>query len=90
MGGVVAPVVEDVKNLGAEDAAEHDQDAEVPGFIAVIAEALGVADADPEADEDAGGDEEPVGGKKEAADMKELRIHSLLDAGVRGLGTGSV
>ena len=50
MCGVVAPVIDDVKNLGADDSAEDDQDAEVPCVIAIDSPLLGVADADPEAD----------------------------------------
>ncbi len=50
MRGVVAPVVDDVKNLRADDSAENDEDAEVPGIISVDAMLLGVANADPKAD----------------------------------------
>ena len=64
-GRVVAPLVDDVENLGADDSAEDDEDPKIPGFVAVIAEALGVANADPKADQDAQGDQESVGRKKE-------------------------
>ena len=48
MSGVIAPLIDDVKNLGADDAAEYYENPEIPGMVAVIAEALGVADADPQ------------------------------------------
>src|SRR5579872_1294591 len=62
---VDAPIVDDVQDLRADNAAEHDQNAQVPRLVAVNAEALGIADADPEADQDAQGDEESVGWKEE-------------------------
>jgi hypothetical protein len=73
--GVVAPVVDDVENLRADDASEDHENAEVPGVVAVVAEALGIADADPHAEQDSHGNEESVGGEGEAAEMKELREH---------------
>ena len=48
VGRVVAPLVDDVKNLRADDAAKDDDNAEIPGIVAVVAEALGVAHADPQ------------------------------------------
>ena len=48
VSGVVAPLVNDVKNLRADDAAEYDENAEIPGVVAVVAEAFGVAHADPQ------------------------------------------
>ena len=48
VSGVIAPLVNDVKNLRADDAAEHDENPQIPGVVAVIAEALGVAHADPQ------------------------------------------
>ena len=52
MRGVVAPVVDDVKNLRADDSAEDDEDAKVPGVVSVDAMLLGVANANPKTDED--------------------------------------
>jgi len=78
---VVAPVINDVEDFCADDSAQHDEDAEVPGFLAIDAQALGVAHADPKADQDSGGDEQSIGGKEEASVVKELRVHSYLDAG---------
>src|ERR1700746_3718012 len=48
VGRVVAPLVDDVKNLGADDAAKDDENAEIPSIVAVVAETLGVAHADPQ------------------------------------------
>src|SRR5271163_174565 len=81
VAGVEAPVVDDVEHLGADDAAEDDENAQVPRLVAVNAEAFGIAHADPQADQDAGGDQESIGGEKETADMEELGEHGLLDAG---------
>ena len=49
VSGVVTPLVNDVKNLRAHDAAKNHENPEIPGVVAVISEALGIADADPEA-----------------------------------------
>lgn len=50
MGGVVAPVIDDVKDLCANDSAKHDQNAEIPGVFWIDALLFGIADADPKAD----------------------------------------
>ena len=60
MSRVVAPLVDDVEHLGAENAAEHDQNAQVPGLVAVNAETLGIAHTDPQADQDSHGHQESV------------------------------
>ncbi len=44
---VVAPVVDDVQNLGANNAAQNNHDAEIPGVIRINSLLAGVADADP-------------------------------------------
>jgi len=75
MGRVIAPLVNDVENFRAENTAEDDQDSEVPSFVAVIAEALGVADANPKPEQDAQGDKESVGREEEASEVKELWEH---------------
>ncbi len=46
-GGMLDHLVDDVEQLRPDDAAQHDENAEVPGFVAVDAEALGIAHADP-------------------------------------------
>ena len=48
MGSVGAPVIDDVKNLGADNAAQHDDNAQIPGVVTVDALLPGVADADPQ------------------------------------------
>jgi hypothetical protein len=53
MRGVVAPLIDDVKNLRTNNPTEHNQNAEIPSVIPVIAEALGIADTDPQTQEDA-------------------------------------
>ena len=49
MSGVVAPFVDYVEHLGAQDAAKDYENAEIPGVVAVVSEALRVTHADPEA-----------------------------------------
>src|SRR5579862_811688 len=44
---VEAPVIDDVEDLCADDAAKNDENAEVPSLFAVVAEPLRVAHADP-------------------------------------------
>src|ERR1700757_249222 len=71
MRSVGAPVIDDVKDLRAKNAAQHDQNAEIPCLVGIDPLLGGVAHADPQADQDASGDEESVRGKEEAAGMKE-------------------
>ena len=73
--GVIAPLIDDVQNLGADDAAEDDQNPQIPSLVAVVAEALGVAHADPQADQYTQGDKESIGRQKKAPDMKKLWEH---------------
>ena len=75
MGRVVAPVVDDVENLGADDAAQDDQNSQVPCVVRIDPLLAGVADADPQAEQHSGGNQQSVGGKEELADMKKLRKH---------------
>ena len=67
--------VDYVKKFRTNDTAEDDENAEVPGMIAVVAEALGVAHADPETEKDSECHEESVGRKEKTPDMKKLREH---------------
>ena len=53
VGGVVSPLVDHVKDFCAQNAAEHDENSQVPRVFAVVSEALRIADADPEAQQDA-------------------------------------
>lgn len=46
---VVAPFVDDIQHLRPDDTAQDYQNAEIPGMVAVISQALGVAHTDPEA-----------------------------------------
>src|ERR1700722_2378021 len=90
MGRVVAPVIDDVENLRAENSAEDYQNSEVPDFLAVHAQAFGVADAYPQAREDSERDQESVGRQEELPVMQELWVHSRLDAGNARFATLSV
>ena len=87
MAGVIAPLVDDVENLGAQDAAQNDENAQVPSLVGVIAEAFCVADTDPKPEQDSKGNEESVGREEETSDMKKLWEHSLVRCGNRGFAT---
>jgi len=78
--GVAAPVVDDVKNLRADDSGENNENAKVPGIVAIDALLLGIAHADPEPDEDARSDQYPVGGEIETANLEKSGEHVGLDA----------
>ena len=73
-----APVVDDVEHLGADNSAENDENSKIPGIVAVIAQPLGVANADPKADQDAHGHQESIGRQEKLSDMKELWEHWLV------------
>src|SRR5580692_3692092 len=75
MSAVVSPVIDNVKNLGAEDPAQHHKNAEVPRIVPIDPLLLRVAHADPQTDQHAQRDEESVGGQTEIANMKESREH---------------
>jgi hypothetical protein len=87
---VVSPLIDDVKNLCSENAAKNHENPEIPGVFAVISEALGIADADPEAQQDTQGNEESVGGEKKLSYVKELWEHWVIRCEASGIATGSV
>ena len=80
IAGVSAPVIDDVQNLGTDNAGEYDENAEIPRVIAVDALLLGVAHADPKPDEHAGSDQHAISRQVEAAYLKKSREHVSLDA----------
>src|SRR6266403_2099849 len=53
---VSIPLIDDEQDLGAKNSRQNDQDAQVPGIIAVDALLFGIAYADPEPDQYAGCD----------------------------------
>src|ERR1700730_15075765 len=69
--GVAAPVVDDVKNFCPDNSGEDNEDAKIPGIVAIDALLLGIADADPEPDQHARSDQDSVGGQVETANMKK-------------------
>jgi hypothetical protein len=77
---VGAPVVNDVKNLRPDNSGENDQDAKIPGIVAVDALLFGVAHADPKPDQHARSDENAIRGKIETANVKKSGEHVVLDA----------
>src|ERR1700676_2174216 len=78
--GVGAPVVDDVKNLRPDNSREDNEDAKIPGIVAIDALLLGIADADPKTDKHARGDQDTVGGQVETANVKKSGEHVSLDA----------
>ena len=80
MSAVVSPVIGNVKNFCAHDSAQHYEDSQVPGVVAVDSLLLRIAHADPQSDQHAQRDEQSVGGQTEVAKMKESGKHCLLDA----------
>src|SRR5581483_11127782 len=77
MRHVIAPIHHDVEHFGANNAEEHDENAEIPGFFRIDALALRHANADDQADHDAGRDQQAVGGQVEITDVKKAREHCL-------------
>jgi len=75
MSRVVTPLVDDVEDFGARNSAEDDEDSEIPSLVTVVAEPLGVANANPKSEQDSEGDKESVGRQEEASDVKELWEH---------------
>src|ERR1700677_3166680 len=66
---VVAPLINNVENLRAGNSAQHHQNAQVPGLVAVNAKAFGVAHANPKAKQHSHGNQEAVSGQKKASEM---------------------
>src|SRR5580658_61808 len=60
--GVISPVIDDVKNLRPDNSGEHDQDAKIPGIVAVDALLLRIAHTDPKPDQHARSDQHTIGG----------------------------
>ena len=85
--GVVTPLVDDVKKLRAQYSAKNEENAEIPGLVAVVAEAFGVADAYPETEQNTKRDKESVGREEETSDMKELWEHLTIRCGNLGFAT---
>ena len=59
---VEAPVVDDVKNFRTDDPEEDNQNAKVPGIVAIDALLLGIAHADPKPDQHSRCDQDAIGG----------------------------
>ncbi len=78
--GVGAPVVDDVKNFRADNSGENNEDAEIPGIVAIDALLLGIADTDPKSDQYARGDQDTIGRQVETANVKKSGEHVSLDA----------
>ena len=78
--GVGAPVVDDVENFRSDNSGENDEDAKIPGIVAIDALLLGIADTDPEPDQHARGDQDAIGRQVETANMKKSGKHVSLDA----------
>src|SRR6266446_6496961 len=80
VAGVSIPLIDDEQHLGANNPRQYDQDAQVPGIIAINALLLGIAHADPKADQYAGCDQQTIGRQAETANVEESGEHVGLDA----------
>src|SRR5215472_13336302 len=78
MSGVVAPLIDYIENFCADNAAQHRENAEIPSLVAVIAQPLGVAYADPKSEQDAQRDQKSVRRQRKTPDMKKLWEHSFI------------
>ena len=81
---VGAPVVDDVKNLRPDNSGKDNENAKIPGIVAVHALLLCVAHGDPEPDQHARGDQDTIGGQVETANVKKSGEHVSLDAPAKG------
>jgi hypothetical protein len=72
---VIAPIIDHIKNLGAENAAENHENTEVPCVLGIDALLLRVADTDPEPDQNSDRDQQAIGRQAEIANVKESREH---------------
>src|SRR3989442_7706082 len=77
---VSIPLIDDEQYLGSNNPRQNDQDAQVPGIIAIDALFLGIAYADPKPDQYARSDQQAIGRQTEAANVEESRKHVKLDA----------
>src|SRR5712664_4260589 len=80
VAGVSIPLVDDEQYLGAKNPRQNDQDAQVPGIIAIDALLFGIAYADPEPDQYARCDQQTIGRQTETANVEESGEHVRLDA----------
>src|SRR5712692_5772699 len=80
VAGVSIPLIDDEQCLGANNARQNDQDAQIPGIIAIDALLFGIANADPEADQYAGCNQQAIGRQAETANVEESGEHFNLDA----------
>ena len=78
--GVGAPVIDDIKNLGANNAGEDDENTKIPGIVAIDTLLLGIAHADPKPDQDARSDQHAISRQVETANVKKSGEHVSLDA----------
>ena len=90
MRGVIAPLIDDVKDLRSHNATKHHEDAEIPRVIAVVPETLGIAHADPQPQQDAERDQKSISRKEEASVMKKLWEHSFVRCRKDGTATRPV
>src|SRR5580658_692193 len=68
---VGAPVVDDVENLSADDSGEDNENAKIPGIVAIDAFFLRIAHRDPKPGEHAQGGHDAIRGQVETANMKK-------------------
>src|SRR3954471_10272532 len=59
---VIAPLIDHVQHLCADDAAQDDQNPKIPSMVSVVAQALGIPNADPKTKQDSRRHKESVCG----------------------------
>src|SRR5574337_2056616 len=90
MRGVVAPVIHDVENLGANNSAQNHKNSKMPCMLRIDALLLGIAHADPEPDQHSQGHQETVSWKTKVAYVKKSRKHYLVRCVKPGFATTSL
>src|SRR3981081_573469 len=69
MRRILAPVINDVEHLGADDSAQHNQNSKVPRLLAINAQPLGVTHTDPKAKQYAERNQKAVCREKKPSEM---------------------
>ena len=72
---VIAPVVHDQQDLGAENAGQNDQCAQIPHLLGIQTLLAGDFENHHQADDDPDGNQQAVSGQTKSVKIKETGIH---------------
>ena len=75
---ICVPVINDVKNLSADDPRQHHENPKIPSFFGIDPVLLGIAHTDPQPHQHSRRYQEPVCWESELADVKKLGKHYLI------------